>query len=270
MDRVERYGRRPVASHRGAPGFSLLEAVLALCLGSLVCALATGLFSAQQQLAREQQARTVQADAARTVFTVLPAELRVLNPATDIHGLGPDSVAARLFRGIAVTCGAGGSGTIVRYRGMRAPDPAKDSVLLLPAPGQETALSLTAAGPLGATDSASAAASSCAAAEGFELARWSLDTQPPPAALLLLFESGSYFLTNRAFRYRLGAAGRQPLTAEVFDDRVSAFTPGGAGPSWIDLSLATNPELFAPGAAVHRYQIRVPFLNSGPEPPPGP
>jgi hypothetical protein len=41
---------------------------------------------------------------------------------------------------------------------------------------------------------------------------------------MLIFESGSYHLSSRALRYRIGAAGRQPLTAEALHLPGSRFT----------------------------------------------
>jgi hypothetical protein len=49
------------------------------------------------------------------------------------------------------------------------------------------------------------------------------------SSLVLLFESGTYHIANRALRYRLGTEGRQPLTDELIDDRRSGFSTDAGG-----------------------------------------
>jgi hypothetical protein len=45
--------------------------------------------------------------------------------------------------------------------------------------------------------------------------------------LARVFERGSYHLEDRAIRYRLGEAGRQPLTAERLESGSSLVANGG-------------------------------------------
>jgi hypothetical protein len=68
------------------------------------------------------------------------------------------------------------------------------------------------------------APAACTALAGEIIMEWRLGVNPPPASALLTFESGSYHLSGRALRYRIGSAGRQPLTSEALRDPGSRFT----------------------------------------------
>ena len=58
------------------------------------------------------------------------------------------------------------------------------------------------------------AGSPCPAVPATPAYRITLDRELPEPVLLRVFEKGSYHLTGRAFRYRVGLGGRQPLTPE--------------------------------------------------------
>jgi hypothetical protein len=71
---------------------------------------------------------------------------------------------------------------------------------------------------------------------------WTVQPAIDTASVLLLFESGAYYLTAGALRYRLGAEGRQPVTTELFLPPFTRFVAGseagfssrpgrGAGPA---------------------------------------
>lgn len=179
------------------PGVTLPELVLVAWLFALVL-LALGRFaSAQGRLAALGTDRIRAADAARTAGLVLGGELRYTSPPDRTPAR--DSVRIRAVRGAGTLCGLDGDRIRVRYRGLRAPDPSKDSVLLIT--GSDTRGSVHAVTGV-------AADSNCGPA-----IRIALD--PPPGAgagLALLFEAGSYHLSGGALRYRRGQGGRQPVT----------------------------------------------------------
>jgi type II secretory pathway component PulJ len=203
---------QPSAIHleRGQhPGLSLLELTVAIAIGGVLCTILTAAFASTQRFTRLQQQRVAVAEARRVTATILMAELRHLLPSADLGALERDSVALRAFRGAALVCEVAGEVALVRYRGLRAPEPAKDSVLLVGSATDEPAHALLAS---------HTTASGCLLIDGELLYRWNIDPGPEPGTLLLLFESGSYHLSGGALRYRRGASGRQPLTAELFDD----------------------------------------------------
>lgn len=153
----------------------------------------------------------------RVGWHVLSREIAAGVPGRDWALASERVLPLRAFRGVAQLCGGASAagGGLVRPQGMRDADPEKDSLLLLTTDGAWRAAKLT--GRL-------AAGNGCGG--GVEIWSW----HPPVADVLLarLFESGSYHLEDRAIRYRLGAAGRQPLTEERLDAG-SAFLRAGAG-----------------------------------------
>jgi hypothetical protein len=122
---------------------------------------------------------------------------------------------------------------VVSYRGDRAPDPSKDSVLLVTGTGLSVVRALVGTG---------AASTPCPTWAGAST-RWRLDLGAPARVVVArLFERGSYHLADAALRYRRGASGRQPLTPEVWTaattwdlnpDRIGvALVPSTSGPPW--------------------------------------
>jgi hypothetical protein len=207
-------------------GSSLAELLLALTLTALVAAVLIGLLLAQLGLARITAQRAFAADATRTATHIIGSEVRRAQSG-DVRAVSSDSLAMRLFRGMGIVCAAAGATLRVRYRGDRVPDADKDSVLLLPS---ARALALTHARP--------APHASCTARAGETVFDLTLSRQQQGEAAALVFESGTYFLTSRALRYRLGAEGRQPLTAEVFAQSLTRFH---AGPDGVLLQLTAEP-----------------------------
>ena len=62
----------------------------------------------------------------------------------------------------------------------------------------------------------------------------------------LVFESGTYYLSQRALRYRIGAEGRQPLTDELLRDAGSAMAMSAAtmtSPASVSLTLQLRSPL---------------------------
>ena len=197
-------------------GFSLVELLLTVTLTGLVAGALFGLLRGQERLARTQADGVAAAEALRLAAFVLAGELRLLQPDEDIALIASESAAVRVLRGLALVCGANGAGILVRYRGVRTPEPAKDSVLLLRADSAARPLPLVSASP---------APAACAAEPGEHVELWTLGAGafPPAGSAALLFENGTYALTGGALRYRRGEGGRQPLTVEWLDDGASGF-----------------------------------------------
>jgi hypothetical protein len=214
-------GTGPSAARSGAglrPGATLVEVLAAMTLAGLAGTLVCGMLLSQLRLARNVAERAATADAVRVALAVLDGELR-RSTAMDVRALSPDSLALRSFRGAGLVCRQEGGAVIVRYRGDRLPDARKDSVLLLgEGPEQVHALE----------DVRTMAADSCAAGHGEVLLRMRLTGIISRPVIALAFESGHYYLTARALRYRLGAEGRQPITPELFVHPATRFEPAGA------------------------------------------
>ncbi|CAN5816112.1 hypothetical protein BH23GEM9_BH23GEM9_15300 [soil metagenome] len=208
---------------------SLAELLAALALTSLLGTLLTGLLIAQLRVARNVADRALAADAIRTVRVVLEGEgRRILRE--DVRALEPESLSIRAFRGAAVPCADSAGRVQVRYRGDRMPDLRKDSVLVIAALSGRS---------LQLIDSRVVVpVASCVTRPGEVVLGWQLESAAPDAAVLLLFESGSYYMSSRALRYRIGSGGRQPLTAELFSNPYSQFAASSASPS-IEVNLET-------------------------------
>ncbi|MFW6079976.1 MAG: prepilin-type N-terminal cleavage/methylation domain-containing protein, partial [Gemmatimonadota bacterium] len=191
-------------------GVSLVELLVALALTALLCGLLVGPVVTVEGWARRQAVRIVVAEAMRVPAAALRAELRWLRPDTDIGAMGGDSIALRAFRGEAIVCGVDEDGhALVRYRGVRRPDPEKDSALVVAGAG---------AGTPAALRSSTTALDDCETGPGESVLRWSLDAPLAIGSLLLLFERGSYHLADGALRFRRGLSGRQPITARRIDE----------------------------------------------------
>ena len=196
--RLRRRASRPARSCRA--GVSLVECVVALTLGSLICACIATVIAAQCRLLQAMAWQSADAEAMRIVHGVLQADLRATSRA-DIRRAAGDSIAARLVRSVGLPCGRIGGDLLVRFNGLRSAAVGKDSLVFLYPRGDEAA-ALVEAEP-----------GACDAAAHEHVLRLSVAGDP---ALVLLFESGTYYVRDRALRYRLGAEGRQPITDERF------------------------------------------------------
>ena len=242
-----RIARRALGPSLARPGATLVEAVAALTAGAFVLAGLATLFNAEQRLAASRAARVTRTETVRLTAGVLRSELSALVPDQDIGGISRDTLALRLFRGFAVTCAPAtpGGAVAVRFEGPRDPDPAKDSILVLP---DGPALPLLASGQSPSTCPGSGT-----------LLSWELPAPLARGTPLLLFERGVYALSSGALRLRHGREGRQPLTAEVLRDASTRFVPqsaGGVNPSLRALSVSLS---FASPRLDRR--LRVPFLT---------
>ena len=221
--------RRPVR------GFTLVETLIALLLGLFL--VHAGLDALRRvDAARERiAARTDALVALRVSRHVLRRETRHAVAGAD-WSVGGDSLSLRAFRGAAVVCGLGGAPTdiLVSYRGDRAPDPTKDSILLLTPEGRSSVHALVGT---------AATTAPCAALDSADAALWTLDAPVGEDVVAAkLFERGSYHLSGSALRYRRGPGGRQPLTPEVL-----AATSGWTGlGGWLALQLVPADTLGGP------------------------
>jgi type II secretory pathway pseudopilin PulG len=193
-------------------GMALVEVIVASVLSSIVLGSAALLLSGQSRLARSITDRSERNDATRSALLTMRAELRALKLPEDLRAVGRDSIAARIFRGVAIVCGFRSDWVYLRYHGLRHPDPAKDSLLQV---GVENTAQLLSASPNN---------DACSHDRGETVFAVTLSTAAPIGSLWLLFESGSYHLSTNALRYRRGAESRQPITNEVINDRLSSFS----------------------------------------------
>jgi len=222
-------------------GFTLVEALVALLLGSLLAALSVGTFARQRTLQATLAHRAEALGTLRIVRSLLDRELRGGDGTEEV---GEDTLALRAYRGTGVVCGASADARelVVRVEGVRAPDPDKDSVLVRGAGGGERIAALLdrVAEPGG-----------CPGGRAGTVERWRLSEVPPPAPLLARwFERGTYHLQGAALRYRSGAGGRQPLTPETLLTPPSRFFLLRPGARAAELFLAGDsagvPSLVAP------------------------
>lgn len=193
-------------------GYVLAEVAVVLALTLIIGVTLCSALLMQSRLARSVGERIAHNDAARAAMHILPAELRSSDPRFDVRAASGDSIAARWFRGSGVVCDTSSSDIWIRMRTVRDPDPDKDSLLVITGSGENAASFTSVAFDPGR----------CVAAAGEEVYRIRA-TGVANAVAVLFFESGSYYLSQRALRYRLGGEGRQPLTEEFLRDAGSSF-----------------------------------------------
>lgn len=245
---------------RGRPGVGLIEVVVSIALAGLIATLATGLFVAQARLSAHAAESVEAMDALRSASALLPLEARALAE-VDLHGVAGDSAAFRAFRGVGQVCSASAGGATVRYRGLRDPDPAKDSILIVSVwPERASALA-----------SALHAVSQCSVSVGETLfdVRLTGDSLVP-LDVVLVFEAGSYHLSTGALRYRAPGGTRQPITADVLGgagfDLLLRQRAGPVEPIAIDLDLMPASRRPATSSPVPAHRVRVPLLNASAPP----
>lgn len=209
-------------------GAGVVELVVALVLLALVVQGLWTVFATQRRSAEDLRFRSELLDADRIVRVVLGAEVRAGVPRRDWWVSAPGVLEVRAFRGWGVVCpgGVDGNAAVVAYRGLRDPDPDKDSVLVLGGSGAWTVAALVSRVRL---DEGCAGAGGALPADGASLERWTLSALPPHPVLFRWFERGSYHLTDGSLRYRRGAGGRQPLTPPVLDPGVSGLDTDPSG-----------------------------------------
>ncbi len=231
-------------------GWTLPELLVGTLVAGLLLGGAVMLLQAMAAVTRGLVAREEALETFRTVWTVLHQELGAGLPGRDweLEADNPAALRLRAFRGVAVPCGwdPGTREGDVVWRGHRAPDPSRDSVLVLTGAGDWWVGALEAVPAGGSGGSAPGPSGPCAPAGAGAPARWRLGAAPPDVLLLRYFEHGRYSLEEGAFRYRRGGEGRQPLTPERVgggsrfhleeDGRVRVeleLDPGGRAEWWL-------------------------------------
>jgi hypothetical protein len=204
---------------RRRSGVTVVEALVSLLLGLAMVSLGWSALARQRTVASTLKAEMDLLSARRLTALVIGKELRAGVRGRDWIGPVADSLPLRAFRGWGPVCrlGTEPGGIVVAYRGERAANPAKDSVLILTASGwRRTDLTGRAVGPR-----------SCALDLGGDSEVWTVDPPVGGALVARVFERGSYHISGGALRYRRGRGGRQPLTLDVFDDESILF-------AWVD------------------------------------
>lgn len=228
-------------------GGSLAELLLVAWLFALVL-LGLARFAAAQGRLSAALTDAVRAEELfRSAPLVLGRETRYL-AAVDLLAASADSIRLRAIRGTGAICRGAGSRIVIRYRGVRLPDPTKDSVLVVHA-GAAAGRALALAGSAGDT----------ACGGGIRL---DLDGDPGGAGgFAMVFETGSYHVADGAVRYRRGAAGRQPLTESLLGggELVRIGSPGTA-----DIRIGLRLHRDSLPRSVRRDRVAV--LRSAPVP----
>lgn len=205
-------------------GVTLVELLVATLLVFLIAGSMATIVSTQNRASLWVRDESEGMETVRTVRVVLGAELRHGLEGRDWWATGGDTVTVRAFRGMAEVCSLGAEPTefVVLYRGIRQPNPDKDSVLVLSQEGRwETRglerIEMQEGGCPGVHE---------------ESQKWTLDRAVGRAVFVRIFERGSYHLADGAFRYRSGLGGRQPLTPQHIDDARSHL---GASEGGVDV-----------------------------------
>lgn len=181
-------------------GYSLVELLVALVVSGVFLAGLASLLQGFAERTRNTVERVDRAQAVRTVWVVLGEELAAGMPEVDWRLEGPHAVVLRAWRGLGriEQPGVEPGRWVVDWTGHRAPRPGGDSLLVLSDEGRWDVVALDGVG-----------------GTGDQLWEWrSVGTGDP--VLVRYFEPGRYSLEDRAFRYRRGTGGRQPLTPELF------------------------------------------------------
>jgi len=234
-------------------GQSLVELVVALFLLALLGSTAIGLLSAELALVRQAADATEAGNAIRFAARLLHAEMGPL-VGIDFHGLATDSSRQRVFRGTGTVCGVTTTSAVIRYVGLRHPDPAKDSVLALTPEGEIAKALLASSVP---------APPPCVPRPGEAVLELTVAGGLRPGDVVLLFETGTWHLSSSALRYARGAGGRQPLTPAVLVDDSTGMSAdtSGTGPVAVRVALAALPAGIHRASRMLRDSFRIALLN---------
>ena len=240
---------KPVNKAMVKRGTSLLEALLALVLFSLLVHGSLTILVRHREAGVDVAHRAEGLETVRTIAWLLPEEVSGGRVNSDWWAKGGDSLNLRAFRGTALIRGRTGSAplVIVCFRGLRAPDPDKDSVLVLGGDGRWTAHDLQRRTPNPAD---------CPGPDAGREEEWALSPAPVDPVFARVFERGSYHLADGALRYRRGEGGRQPLTPERIQEGEFLGSSEGGRPFAWEVSLLGpprgRPDPAGPGARTWR------------------
>ncbi|MGH7481130.1 MAG: prepilin-type N-terminal cleavage/methylation domain-containing protein [Longimicrobiales bacterium] len=203
-------------------GYTLVELLVVLLASTLVVSALAAMLWVQARELGVGLDRATARETVRAAALVLPAEARWLDPAAEMTPYVPDSLRIRAYRAVAIPCRVESSGDVLaRVTGLRDIEPNKDSALWLGDGGAERALAVVSAVPLAGS------VSGCPLGPREELVRLRVSPDTPATGLLMMFERGSYHLTDGALRYRRDAGGRQPLTVEWLSPQSGFRAAGG-------------------------------------------
>ncbi len=242
---------RAPAARRGVTGFTLIETLVSFLLLGLLLQGGWRILASFRTGAGHAAAQAEGVETVRTLAWILSAEVAGEDRGRHWWVEGGDSLPLRVFRGLAlVEPGLPGAAELqVCYRGIRTPEPEKDSVLLLATDGWWRPSGLVSRRVLSPTCSG---AGRELLGEGRTEA-WVLSPPAGPGRLARVFERGSYYLSGGALRYRRGFGGRQPLTPERLLSGRFLVETGGEGALGWEVILATP----AGDTAVHPWRGRV-------------
>ena len=192
------------------PGSTLIELIITLTVLGMIGVACAGLVRAQATLLRHASESVAGHETLRAAGTILRAELEDLTPA-DRRVVARDSLSLRVFRGMGIVCAINPPVATLRYTGVRQPDPAKDSLLAI---ANEQA---------GTIRQISTRAAACVHHLTEQLVALEPDFRVDTGTIVLFFESGAYYVSSNALRYRRGPGGLQPMTDDVIDHGVSTF-----------------------------------------------
>jgi len=227
-------------------GISLLEILVSLLLFAAVVQGGWAVLAQYRAAASDVGARAEGLETVRTIAWLLAEEVSGGRPDEDWWANGNDSLALRAFRGVGLVKGGvvGDDQVRVCFRGIRNPNPEKDSVLLLGKDGRWRAHDLLRR--LRAEDR-------CPGLGGGREEDWILSPEPGDAILGRVFERGSYHLVNGALRYRRGEGGRQPLTPERVQS--GKFVRSGAGATAVSWEVALTRALARADSTIWRGRV---------------
>ncbi|MEX2467732.1 MAG: hypothetical protein WD995_12550 [Gemmatimonadota bacterium] len=191
-------------------GITLVETLVALLLGLMLVQGAVGVAVRVRLLHRQVVERADLLASVRLAASLLRTETETAMRGRD-WDVFDDSLSLRAFRGTGLVCAEASvrDALAVSYVGYRRPDPSKDSLLVVYAMGAVSVVGLAG------VESGPDVCGDQPLGQGVVL-RMS-EPVPTGAVVARVFERGAYSISVAALRYRRGAGGRQPLTAEAFD-----------------------------------------------------
>ncbi len=212
-----RWAVRRSGARRG--GFALTEAIVAATLLLMLVQVCWWVAAVQSMVGTRVATGARILDETRLIHHVITAEVGQGRGGVD-WTVANGELHLRAFRGTAFRCHTQPArGLAVSVSGYRAPDPSKDSVLVLSRDGAWRPAALVRRSRRGSLD--------CQKLAGFQAEVWYLD--PPRADLLVAayYERGAYRLSDGAFRYRRGNGGWQPLTGGGIMADSTELVPAG-------------------------------------------